>query len=421
MDIDILALHTWDGGMWERLRWLRENDPVHWDEKNDIWVLSRYAEVMHVSKNHELFCSGEGTRPNMPTKLSLIDMDEPRHGQLRKLINRGFSPRMVSKLEAYFRKLADQYIDQVAHKGECDFVTAVAVPLPLHLIAEMIGISPEDRDRFHHWSDTMIASDGRYHDSAVMAKASAAFGEYWKYLEDIVEERRNNPQDDLVSILVHAYDEGLLGTMEGKTDAAALQAKLGSEEAVAMAHDELRLFLVTLLIAGNETTRNAITGGISALIENPAERKKLVDHPSLIPSAVEEIVRYVSPVLNFARTATADTELRGKRIRKGQKVFLIYPSANRDADVFEDPDVFKVDRNPNPHLAFGIGNHYCLGANLARMELRVVLGEVLRRMPNMEYTDGPPKITLSTLVRSFVSMPVRFTPERAAGTRVAAS
>jgi cytochrome P450 len=173
------------------------------------------------------------------------------------------------------------------------------------------------------------------------------------------------------------------------------------------------MFLVTLLIAGNETTRNAITGGMSALIENPAERQKLVDNPALIPTAAEEIVRYVSPVVSFARTATEDTELRGTPIKKGQKVLMLYPSANRDADVFEDPESFKADRDPNPHLAFGIGNHFCLGANLARMEIRVVLEEVLRRMPNMEYTNGPPKMVPSTLVRSFVQMPVRFTPERA--------
>jgi len=178
-----------------------------------------------------------------------------------------------------------------------------------------------------------------------------------------------------------------------------------------MAADELKMFLVTLLVAGNETTRNAISGGISALIENPSERQKLVDDPSLIPLAADEIVRYVSPVLNFARTATRDTEVRGKKIREGEKVLLLYPSANRDADVFDEPDSFIADRSPNPHLGFGVGNHFCLGANLARMEIRVVLEEVLRRMPDMEYTAGPPKMHPSTLVRSYTSMPVRFTPE----------
>jgi cytochrome P450 len=170
------------------------------------------------------------------------------------------------------------------------------------------------------------------------------------------------------------------------------------------------MFLVMLMVAGNETTRNAITGGVAALIENPAERQKLLDDPSLIPLAVEEIVRYVSPVLNFARTATRDTQLRGKKIAKGEKVLLLYPSANRDADVFADPDRFIADREPNPHLAFGIGNHFCLGANLARMEIRVVLEEVLRRIPDLQYAQGPPRIHPSLLVRSYVGMPVRFTP-----------
>ncbi len=420
MQVDILRLDTWDERMWQRLQWLRENDPVYWDEKNQIWVLSRYAEVLYVSKNHELFCSGGGTRPNMPTRLSIVDMDEPRHGQLRRLVNKGFTPRMVAKLEEYFRELTTHYVDRVASRGECDFVAAVSVPLPLHLIAEMMGIDPADRDRFQHWSDTMIASDGRYDDLEQMAKSTDAFAEYWHYLEDVIEERRKTPRDDLVSILVHAREEGLLGVSDGTGDCDMLK-RLGSEQNVEMAHDELRMFLVMLLIAGNETTRNAITGGVSALIENPAERQKLVDDPGLIPTAVEEVVRFVSPVLNFARTATADTELGGKRIKKGQKVLLVYPSANRDPDIFEDPDRFKVDRDPNPHLAFGIGNHYCLGANLARMELRVVLAEVLRRMPSMVYADGPPRITLSPLVRSLVSMPVRFTPERTTGARAAAS
>ena len=301
MQIDILDLNTWGSDMWERLRWLRENDPVYWDEKNQLFVLSRYAEVFYVSKHNELFCSGEGSRPNLMIKLSILDMDEPRHGQLRKLVNRGFSPRMVGKLEEYFRRLTTRKIDSVADKGACDIVSAVAAPLPLEIIAEMIGIEPEYREKFHRWSDDMIAGDGNYDKPDVMAKASAAFAEYVEYLEHIITARRENPRDDLVSILVHARDEGILGS---SGNGNAENAKLMGEEAAAMAEDELTLFLVTLLVAGNETTRNAITGGLSALIENPAERQKLVDNPELIPCAAEEIVRYVSPVLNFVRTAT---------------------------------------------------------------------------------------------------------------------
>lgn len=404
-DIDILDAKNWGPGAYERFRWLRQNDPVHWDAKNAIWAVSKHADVVYASKHHEIFCSGEGTRPNMPTKLSIVDMDEPRHGQLRNLINQGFKPRRVGEITDRFRAFTIETLDKLASKGECDFVRDIAVPMPIEVIADLIGIPKTDRNKLHHWSDTMIASDGNYDDIEQMSKAANAFAEYVAYIEDTIEARRRDPKDDLVSVLVHARDGGLLGESEIR-DAA----KLPSEHATDMAKDELTMFLVTLLIAGNETTRNALTGGMSQLIENPGEKQKLVDDPKLIPTAVEEIVRHVSPVLNFARTATQDTELRGRPIKKGQKILLMYPSANRDEDVFEDPEAFKVDRDPNPHVAFGIGNHFCLGANLARMEIRVMLEEILKRMPDIEYADGPPKMHPSLLVRSFTHMPVKFTP-----------
>jgi len=404
-DLDILDAKNWSGPEFHaKFRWLRENDPVYWDAKNTIWALSKHADVVYASKHHEIFCSGEGTRPNMPTKLSIVDMDEPRHGQLRNLINRGFKPRTVAGIEERFRKFTIECIDHVARRGECDFVRDIAVPMPIEVIADLLGIPKTDRAKLHHWSDTMIMSDGNYDNPEVMTKAADAFAEYVAYIESTIEDRRKDPKEDLVSILVHARDGGILGETE-----VVNAARMPSEQATAMAKDELTMFLVTLLIAGNETTRNALSGGMSQLIENPAERQKLVDDPALIPTAVEEIVRYISPVLNFARTATQDTELRGRKIQKGEKVLLMYPSANRDADVFPDPDAFKVDRDPNPHVAFGIGNHFCLGANLARMEIRVVLEEVLRRMPDMTYTDGPPSVHPSLLVRSYTRMPVRFT------------
>jgi cytochrome P450 family 142 subfamily A polypeptide 1 len=402
--IDILDAKTWGPGAHDRFRWLRENDPVHWDAKNAIWAVSKHADVVYASKHAEIFCSGEGTRPNMPTKLSIVDMDEPRHGQLRNLINRGFKPRTVAGIEARFRQFTIDAVERVARQGHCDFVRDIAVPMPIEVIADLIGIPKTDRNKLHHWSDTMIKSDGNYDDIDTMSKAANAFAEYVAYIEDTIEARRKAPQEDLVSVLVTARDGGLLGATN-VVDAA----KMPSEHATEMAKDELTMFLVTLLIAGNETTRNALTGGMSQLIENPGERQKLIDNPALIPTAVEEIVRHVSPVLNFARTATQDTELRGRKIAKGEKILLMYPSANRDADVFTDPDAFKVDRDPNPHVAFGIGNHFCLGANLARMEIRVVLEEILKRVPDMEYSDGPPSMHPSLLVRSFTHMPVRFT------------
>jgi cytochrome P450 family 142 subfamily A polypeptide 1 len=415
MQFDSLRHESWDEGMWERLRWLRENDPVHWDAQNGLWVVTRHADVSAVSKQSQVFCSGGGVRPGNPVRLSLVDMDEPRHGQLRRLVNRGFTPRRVARLETSFRRLARQAVDRVAERGECDFVRDIAVPLPLALIAEMIGIPAADWDRFHRWSDALIGGDGHYGDPEALAASAAAFVEYADYLQHVFEARRREPRDDLVSVLVNARDEGVLG--EGGVEAGADPADFGrpgDPAVLELANDELVMFMVLLLVAGNETTRNAITGGMSALIENPDEREKLVRDPGLMKSAVEEVVRYVSPVLNFARTATRDAELRGRRIARGQKLLLVYPSANRDAEVFDEPDRFRVDRQPNPHLGFGVGNHFCLGANLARMELRVVLEECLRRLPDMEYAAGPPRSVPSTLVRSFVAMPVRFTPERAA-------
>jgi cytochrome P450 family 142 subfamily A polypeptide 1 len=277
---------------------------------------------------------------------------------------------MVRKLETAFRQIATETIDEIAGRGECDFVDDVAVPMPLLLIAEMIGIRREDRERFHRWSDDLIAGDGNLDNPEVMERAGRALREYGDYLKEIFEDRRRQPQDDLISILVGARDQGLIGENRYETDPETGSINTASiekiEETRDLATDELVMLMVLLLVAGNETTRNGISGGMSLLIENPGERQKLIDDPSLIAGAVEEMVRLVSPVQSFGRTATQDTELRGEKIRKGDTVLMLYPAANRDPDEFEDPDAFKIDRDPR-HLAFGVGNHFCLGANLARI------------------------------------------------------
>jgi cytochrome P450 family 142 subfamily A polypeptide 1 len=413
MDIDVDFAHAgnWDADMPKRTKWMRENEPVFWSEKTDAFIITRYDDVVHVSKNNELFCSGQGVLPGpLSPKIGMIDEDEPRHTEMRGLINRGFTPRMVKHWEETFKQITDEALDALADKDQCDFVEDIAVPLPLILIAEMLGIRREDRGRFHKWSDAMIGAQGNIDKPEIVAAAGQAALEYYGYITEIIEDRRKNPQQDLVSILVRAKDDGVL-IKHGMTDAEQLIE--GTHEQQSIGNDELIKMCVLLLVAGNETTRNGLTGAMQLLIENPDARRELIDDPSLIPDAVEEALRLTSPVVSFLRTVTADTEVGGVPMKEGQKVLMVYGSANRDAEQFENPDVFDIRRKPH-HLAFGIGNHFCMGANLARMELRVALEEILRRFPDMEYATGGPEFSPSALVRSVQHMYVKYTPERAA-------
>ncbi len=339
MDVDtnFILAESWDSKMPERLAWLRENEPVYWSEKTRLWMITRYEDVVAVSKDQDVFTSAEGVRPQTDTIIGLIDEPEPRHQQLRNLINKGFTPRMVKKLEKQFLEITTEAIDAIAAKGECDFVQSISVPLPIRLIASMIGIRDADRDLFHHWSDDLIAADGNRDNPEIMAKSAKAFVEYSQYVTKIIEERRANPEDDLVSILTGADSEGLLKKdfqEDGRVDREQRRQQAiehGFEEFADLGNDELIMLLVILMVAGNETTRNGLSGGMQLLIENPDERRKLVDDPSLIPGAVEEMVRLTSPVRTFGRKVTRDTELRDRQLEAGQEVLLLYPSANRVA------------------------------------------------------------------------------------------
>jgi cytochrome P450 family 142 subfamily A polypeptide 1 len=409
--IDVLDPELYAGDPYPAYKWLRENDPIHWDEKNQLWVISRYDDLVRVSLNNKIFCSGEGIRPDPSIDLSLIGLDEPRHLQQRRLINRGFTPRAIRSLESHIRDIVNEALDKVSALGACDFATDIAVPVPITVIAELMGLPLEDRERFWHWSDAMMnASVTTDPEDPRMVAGTTAFIEYTTYVTAILEQRREMLEayraaeaagttpaelpDDLIMKLVVAASEGVL------------------TEDQDIHQDELLNFLVLVVVAGNETTRNAMSGAMIVLSENPDQWQRLVDDPSMFDTGVDEMVRWVSPVMNFVRTATCDTDLLGPMIKKGERVLMLYQSANRDADHFGDPDVFRVDRSPNDHLAFGIGNHFCLGVHLARLEVRVVFEEIARRFPDIRVAPGAvPVYAHTNFVRGVESLPVVYTPE----------
>jgi len=399
-EIDILDPRFYDDP-WEAYRWLRTNAPLWWDPRNEMWVVSRHEDVSHISRNQDLYSAAQGVRPKVAAPMSIISMDDPEHTRQRRLVNKGFTPRMVRQLADHIRDLSNEIIDEIAHRGECDFVEDVAMHVPLIVIAELMGLDPDQRQKLYRWSDAMMAGDGHLDpDDPVLVAAAEAGGEFATMCVELIEQRRSDGStDDIIGILTHAFDGGALSQGGGGT---------GDE----LSHDELIMFLILLVVAGNETTRNALSGGLVAFTRFPDEHRKLLEDPALIDLAVDEIVRYVSPVMTFMRTVTRDHTHKGVDLRAGDRVFMLYQSANRDEDVFDAPDEFRVDRDPNPHLGFGIGTHYCLGANLARAEIGVVFTELFARLRDIRAVD-PHAIDRgdSSLVLALGSLPAVFTPE----------
>jgi cytochrome P450 len=400
-DVDLLNPDNFVAGPpHEMFRLLRREAPVFWQNNRNggegVFVVSRYKDIWKASLDQATFSSARrgvilrdwNPEEHAATQGLLVNMDPPRHTKHRRIVNLGFSPKIVNRLEAHVRDVANNIIDAVAARGTCDFVTEVAAELPLQVIAEMVGVPMEDRHLIFEWSNTMIGfDDPQYSTSRETGQIAAA--QLYMYAQQLAEERRKNPKDDMTTLLLNAEVDG------EKLDTG-----------------DFNQFFLLLLVAGNETTRNTISGGMLALIENPEQRARLLADPSLIDTTVEEMVRWVSPVQVFVRTATRDTELHGVPIKENQRISLWYGSANRDEEMFPDGHRFDVGRTPNEHLGFGIGPHFCLGANLARLEIKVMFQELLRRLPDIELA-GPVERLRSYFISGIKTMPVRFTPPAA--------
>jgi cytochrome P450 len=396
---DDYARHGYPHAIWTRLR---REDPVHWWDRTEgvpFWAITRHADIVEISKQPERFVNGErlviGHEPERRElqqlfPKTLIEMDAPKHGIYRQLVSKRFTPRHLEHLHGDVERIAGEIVDALVEKsdeGECDFVREVAAPLPIAVIAWLLGVPKSDWNLLFDWTNRTIgAGDPEYQSGGRTREetARAAMTELFLYFSKLVEERKRRPADDLITLFTQARVDG---------------APLPPMDVLA--------WCLIIVVAGNETTRNATTGGMLAFIEHPGELRRLQRDPALLPSAVEEVVRWVTPIIHFARTATEDYELRGKPLRKGDALALFYPSANRDEAVFEDPFAFRIDRDPNRHLGFGIGEHFCLGAHLARLELVMAYKHLLPRIESIELA-GPVERLHSSLVGGVKHLPIRY-------------
>jgi cholest-4-en-3-one 26-monooxygenase len=387
--------HAW-------LAHLRRHDPVHWQDEPGgpgFWAVTRYEDCVTVNRDYERFSSAaQGTMPFelgadevAQQSLMMLNMDPPLHTRYRRLVNKGFTPRMVRDLEASIHRSTDAILDEVILQGKADFVTRISAELPLQVIAELLGVPQQDRHRMFDWSNRMVGNaDPEYQAGAERAMTAAM--ELYAYAAELFGRKRIDPHADLMSVLTGVEVEG-----ERLSDL------------------ELELFFLLLTVAGNETTRNLMSGAMHAFFENPAQWQRLLADRSLLPTAVEEMLRFVTPVMNFRRTAMCEVELSHTTLAAGDKVVFFHASANRDEDVFTDPDTFDVGRDPNPHIAFGGGGpHFCLGANLARMEIRVMFEHLLDRMPDIRQ-DGEAQRLQSQFINGVKHLPVAFTPAARVG------
>ena len=400
-DINLLDRDRFTQGVpHEWFTWLRANEPVYHHPEPDgpgFWVITRYDDVVACNRDAKTFSSsqhrGGVIALDGPTEAPpgteaagnmMLFMDPPEHTRYRKLVNRGFTPRMIGALEPHVRDLTARILDAALAKGECDFVVDVAAELPLEVIAELIGVPLEDRHKIFEWSNRFVGSEDPEY-AVTPEELMEAQVEMFTYAQSLADRRRKDPRDDILTTLLSAEIDGdRLSDMD------------------------FNMFFMLLSVAGNETTRNAIAHGMNAFLEHPDQYELLVSDPERhLPGATEEILRWASPVMVFRRNCTQDTQVRDKTIRAGDKISLWYISANRDEDVFDDPFTFDITRDPNPHIAFGGGGpHFCLGAQLARLEIRVLFEQLVERVPRVEAL-GPPERLRSNFISGIKHLPVR--------------
>ena len=387
---------------WEAYRWMRAHEPVFWDDTQRIWGITRFEDVMYVEKHPQTYTSVPGSRPRIDQSddPSMINADDPVHQHHRALIHRRFTPRAVVTQEDEVREVVSGIIDAVAPLGRCDAVEAIASRLPAIMIGRRLGYAPDDWEKVRFWSEATMFVGGQTspvdglmrHDHPLLAESMTDFA---ATTVAIINDRRANPREDLISAWVQAERYG-----EGRpwTDA------------------EILAECILVLDGGAETTRTVIGAIIRELALRPDQRQILLDRPEVLArTAVEEFIRWVSPILNMRRTVTEDHELHGRELHAGDEVLLLYPSANRDEAEFVDPDAFDVTRDMQQQLSFGIGTHFCLGASFARLEVRVMFEELLRRIPDWRLADDPePRIIPSTFARGYDQVPIEFTPAPAA-------
>jgi cytochrome P450 family 142 subfamily A polypeptide 1 len=376
-----------DGGARESYRWMRANEPVFRD-RNGLAAAATYQAVLDAERNPEVFSNTGGIRPDQPAMPYMIDMDDPQHLLRRKLVNAGFTRKQVMDKAAGIETLCNTLIDAVCERGECDFVRDIAAPLPMAVIGDMLGVLPADRATLLKWSDDLVCGLSASADAAALQAVMDAFAGYSGFAMETTAKRRAKPTGDLFSILVNSEVDGQR-----------------------MSDDEIVFETLLILIGGDETTRHTLTGGTEQLLRHPDQWERLAGDGSLVPGAVEEMLRWTSPVKNMARTIMQDNEFHGTQLREGEKMLLLFESANFDESVFGDPENFRIDRNPNSHLAFGFGTHFCLGNQLARLELTTMLRAILRRLPDLRLADDSAlPLRPANFVSGLEAMPVVFTP-----------